>query len=287
MRILTKQVGYEIPGSNNVMVQYSLTQSRPETVIDGLTKLLAIGADDRGINVLMDNINSVFDAIQSEKALAQSQNYTHGVGQAYVAGQRVKPAVYLGNIDLNASVANIRSGELWGDIRGLFDKYLMEITVRLHNESYYRNEIGQGEKPVYSVLTSGWIMAAIMNTPHYVSALDLKAGEGDSDSSPIEFRRILPNGVHLHVVTTTFDYMTDKMMLFPVRPSSPRSVLNFARNAERGTYVANAAISQQSAVFRQLIANAREIPIVTSPIAALVEVAGVSNVFNGVGALGV
>lgn len=287
MRILTKEIGYEIPGSSNVMVQYALNQTKPEVVIDGITKLLSIGSDDRGINLIMDNLTSVYDKLQDEKALSATQNYRSGVGMAYPAGQRVNPSVFLdGTFNIDASVSNLRSGELWGDMRALFDKYLMEISVRLFNESFYRQEIGF-EKPVFSVLTSGWVMSALMNIPHYVTALDFKAGEGDSEGGPIEFRRILPNGVHLNVVTTGFRYMTDKILMLPVRPSSPRSVLNFARNAERGVYTASAAISEQSAVYRTMIANVREIPIVTCPIGAMISVRGISNVFDGVANLGI
>ena len=287
MRILTKTLGYEIPGSSNVMVQYSLTQTRPEVVVDGLTKLLSIGVDDRGINTIIDVIASVNDQLQAEKALAASNNYVNGVGQSYVCGQRVRPAVYMGSIDIAPSVANMRSGEMWGDVRGFVDKNLMEILVRLFNESYYLQELPAGEKPVFTVLCSGWVMSSILSIPHYHKHLGDQAGEGRQDSAnPIEYLRILPNGVQLRVVTTTFDYMTNQMLIIPVRPSQPRDTMNFARNAERGVYTASAAISQQSAVYRQLIANQRSIVLPLNPVAAFIQISGITNIFNGVSTLG-
>jgi len=286
MRIQTKQFGYEIPGSDNSIVQYSLTQSRPETVVDALTKLMAVGIDDRGIKLMLDTMAEVKDRITAEAKFGDDNNYTKKIGMNFVAGQRVRPYIYLDNLAIDPNVANMRSEEMWGDVRSYAEKYIMEVLVRIYNESFYTNEIGMGEKPVFNVLTSGYIKDALLSVPHYHNLLADTAADAVADGA-VEFRRTLPNGTVLNVMSTTFDYMTDKMLMIPTRPNSPRSTLNFAHNLERGTYLTQATPSMDNAIYNQLIGNAREFPIVLNPIGALLTVSGLSAVFNDNGALGV
>jgi hypothetical protein len=285
LRILTKQVGYEIPGSANFIVQYSLTQSRPETVVDGLTKLMSIGIDDRGVKMLMDSMASVRDRITAEQNLA-SDNYVNKVGSDFVAGQRVKPYIYMDTLVIDPNLVNMRSGEKWGDIRSMAEEFLLNVLVRIFNESYYTNEIGAGEKPVFSVLTSPMIKDSLLSVPHYHSHLGDSAKDAVADGV-VEFRRTLPNGTILNVISTTFDYMADKMLIMPVRPNSPQSVLNFAQNRERGTYLSQATPSVDGAIYNQLIGNARESVIITNPVGALLSVSNLSAIFAGMGSLGV
>jgi len=284
LRILTKQFGYEIPGSANNIVQYSLTQSRPETVIDGLTKMMSVGIDDRGINLILDTLQQVKDRIVAESAFGSDVPYTKRIGCNFVAGQRVKPYIYTGNIDITNSIS-IRDEDRLGDVRSYAEKYLLEVLTRIHNESYYQNELGNGEKAVFNVLTSGWIKDALLSVPHYHDHLRDTAKDAVSDGA-VEFRRTMSNGNVLNVMTTTFNYMTDKMIIIPVRANSPRSTLNFAQNLERGTYVTQATPSVDSAIYNQLISNAREFPIVLNPVGALLTVSGLTQVFQDAGGLG-
>jgi len=283
MRIMTKQVGYEIPGSANFVVQYSLTQTRPESVIDGLTKLMSIGIDDRGLKLIQDTMNNVFDRLIAEAALT-SDNYVYKVGNDYVAGQRVKPYIWMDTIDISQA-KNIRSGDFWGDVRAYAESYLLNVFSRVYRESYYQQELGQGEKPVFSVLTSIAIKDSLLAVPHYHNHLADTAADAVADGV-VEFRRPLPDGTILNVITTTFNYMDDKILIVPVRPNRPQSVLNFAHNRERGTYLTQATPTVDNAIFNSLIGNAREIVIPTNPVGALITVSNLSTIFNGLGVLG-
>jgi len=285
MRIMTKQVGYEIPGSANFVVQYSLTQTRPESVIDGLTKLMSIGIDDRGLKLVMDTMKNVFDRIKAEAALS-SDNYVHKIGQDFVAGQRVKPYIWLDTLDITAALKNIRSGDYWGDVRAVAELYLLNVFSRLYRESYYTQELGAGEKPVFSVLTSIPIKDSLLAVPHYHNHLADTAADAVADGV-VEFRRTLPDGTILNVLTTTFNYMDDKMLIVPVRPNRPQSVLNFAHNRERGTYLTQATPTIDNAIFNSLIGNSREIVIPTNPVGALVTVSNLHKIFDGFGVLGI
>jgi hypothetical protein len=285
LQLVSKQLGYEIPGSASVVVQYSQNQTKPEEVVDALAKLLAIGNDDRGVKVIEATLTHVFDRLKNEAVLTD-RNYTGKVMNEFAAGQKVKPSVIMEGIVINSSVANMRSEEMWGDTRAVVEKALMEILIRIFNESMYVQELNPGEKPVFKVLTSGYILGALLSTPHYHDVLRDTAADAVNDGV-VEFRRTLPNGVVLDIVTSTFDYLSDKMIIIPNRPSKPRDVLNFAQNVERGVFVAQSTPVVANSVFNQLVANSREFPIVTNPIGAIVQVSGVSNIFNGVNTLGV
>ena len=284
MRIMTKQVGFEIPGSSNYVVQYSLTQTRPESVIDGLTKLMSIGIDDRGIKLVMDTMKNVYDRINAEAAFS-GDNYVHKIGQDFVAGQRVKPFIFQDTLQIPASLKNIRTGDKWGDLRATAEEFLLNMLSRLYRESYYSQELGAGEKPVFSCLTSIPIKDSMLSVPHYHSHLADSAKDAVADGV-VEFRRTLPDGTILNVITTTFNYMDDKILIVPVRPNRPQSVLNFAHNRERGTYLTQATPTIDNAIFNSLIGNAREFVIPTNPVGALVTVSGLHAIFDSLGSLG-
>ena len=284
MRIMTKQVGYEIPGSSNYIVQYSLTQTRPEAVIDGLTKLMSIGIDDRGLKLVMDVMKNVRDRVSAEAALG-NDNYVNKIGQNFVAGQRVKPYIWMDTFQLNPNLKNIRSADKWGDIRALAEEYLLNVFSRLYRESYYTQELGAGEKPIFSCLTSIPIKDSLLSVPHYHDHLADTAADKVADGV-VEFRRTLPDGTVLNVISTTFNYFDDKMLIVPVRPNRPQSVLNFAHNRERGTYLTQASPTVDNAIFNSLIGNAREAVIPTNPIGALITVSNLHTIFDGFGVLG-
>lgn len=283
MRIMTKQVSYEIPGSQNFVVQYSLTQTRPETVIDGLAKLMALGNDDRGIRLIMDTMGNVKDRIVAESKLT-SENYVNKIGQAFVSGQRVKPAIFFHTIEIDAELKNMRSADKWGDIRALAEENLLNILSRLYRESYYSQELGDGEKPVFNCLTSIPIKSSLLSVPHYHNHLADSAADKVADGV-IEFRRTLPDGTVLNVITTTFNYMDDKIIMVPVRPARPQSILNFAQNRERGQFLAQATPTINDSIFNSVIGNSREFPIVTCPVGAIVQVSGLHAIFDTFGAL--
>jgi len=285
MRILTKQVGYEIPASTNYLVQYSLTQSRPESVIDGLTKLMSVGIDDRGVNLILDCMNNVYDRINSEAALSDD-NYIHKVGQDFVAGQRVNPYIYIDTLTIPTDLHNMRSGEKWGDIRGLAEEFLLNTISRIMQKSFYAQELGQGEKPVFNVLTSGPIKSSLLSVPHYHSHLGDNAAD-KTDDGAVEYRRTLPDGTVLNIITSTFTYLQDRMIIVPVRPNAPQDTLNFASNRERGAFIASCVPNTgDGASFNQLVANSRELPIVTNPVGAIISINGLHRVFEGIGNLG-
>lgn len=285
MRIMTRTFGYEIPGNTSVIAQYSLNQSRPETVIDAISKLTGIGLDDRGIKLFLDNINTVYDRLQSEKSYSD-EDYTNKVMNDFVAGQQVYPYIYRDSIDITANLANIRSGDIWGDLKSVIEKQLLEIITRAYQQSFYVQALNPGEKPTFNVLTSGYILSALLSVPHYHTELDNKAGDIPNNGN-IQYRRVLPNGTVLNVITTTFSYMTDLILIIPNRPTNAKSPLNYAQNIDRGTFVAQITPYVEGSINKQVVANSRSFPIITCPLGMLLQVVGLSKVFDGAGTLGI
>lgn len=284
MRIMSNQIAYEIPGSQNYMVQYSLNQTRPEAVIDGLAKYMNIGNDDRGLNLILDAMANVHDRILAESKLV-GENYTRKIGKVFVAGQRVNPSIYIDTLTIDSTIANMRSADKWGDMRAVAEEFILNVLSRLYRESCYLQELGEGEKPVFNCLTSVPIKNSLLSVPHYHRHLEDPNG-GKTDDGVIEFRRVMPDGTTLNVITTNFSYMDDKLLMVPVRPSRPESVLNFAHNCERGQFLAQATPTVNDAIFNAIIANSREIPIVTNPVGALITVSGLHSIFDTFGSLG-
>lgn len=284
MRIMTKQVGYEIPGSSNYIVQYSLNQTKPESVIDGLTKLMSLGNDDRGVQLIMNSMKGVYDRLANEAALT-GDNYVNKIGNNFVASQRVKPYIFLDTMTLDTNLKNMRSGEKWGDLRGYCEEYLLAVFSRMYRSSFYIQELGAGEKPVFSCLTSTPIKNSLLSVPHYHDHLGDHAEDKVADGV-VEFRRTLPDGTVMNVISTNFRYFDDKIMIIPVRPNRPQSVLNFAQNRERGAYMTSATPTVDNSIFNALIGNSREVPIVTNPIGAIITIANLHEVFEGIGSLG-
>lgn len=285
MQILTKQVGVEIQASTNFLVQYSLTQTRPESVVDGLTKLMAIGIDDRGVGTILDCMTNVYDRLNSEAALI-NDNYVHKIGQDFVAGQRVNPYIFIDTLTIPVDLNSMRSGEKWGDLRGLTEEFLLNTMSRMMQFSFYNQELGQGEKPVFNVLTSGPIKSSLLSVPHYHNHLGDSAADKVDDGA-VEYRRTLPDGTVLNIITSTFEYLSDRMIIVPVRPNAPQDTLNFARNAERGSFIASCQPTSGEAIMNMLVANSREMVICQNPVGAIISINGLHRIFEGVGNLGI
>lgn len=284
MRIINRQRGYEIPGNKSVVTQFSLAQTRPETVINSLSQLISIGNDDRALKLILDSIDNVYNRLQQEATFGEN-DYAKKVLNDFVAGHICNPSIYRTTYSLKTHLANMRSGEIWGDLRGLAEKLLLEVITRINQESKYMQALDAGEKQEFNVLTSPYILTALLGVPHYHAALGGDQTEGARGE--IEFRRVLPNGSVLNVITTTFTYMQDRMLMLPVRPSKPKDVLNYAHNIDLGTFVAQVVPFDNGAFSKQVIANGREFPIITNPVAALIQFKDLTEVFDGIGVLGI
>lgn len=269
---------YEIPVGRNYVVDYALNEALPEYVMGNVTAAINIGQDARLIETLMRTLMDVYDRTHEENADPNFRDTLLKIGHDFVAGQQVRPTVYLGAIDLE-QVDTIRSSDILGDIRQFTELQLVNLISLLHQNSYYKTQLNPGEKVCYKVITSPVIMENILNVPHIHN--HLQAGSQDNLSGDgTEFTRVLPNGVVLDCVTTTFNFMRDKMIVVPYRQGDPESVLNVGHNWDYGTYIAHYTPQIANGVAKRVFANARELPVITNPCGLLIEVQNISRVIN-------
>lgn len=284
LRILTKPIAFEIPGSANWVVKHSLTQPRPEATINALSNAMRVGNDDRGIKTILNAMDRVYNRIVAE-ASQPDIPYEQRAMNDFVSGHKVVPYIYKGTIDIDDEVKVMRSAEALSDVRGLVEKKLLEVLTILYNMSFFVQALDPGQRPVFKVLTSGYVLDSILNVPYYHTALDQSAAEKAGDDI-IEYRRILPNGTELQVVTTTFDYFTNKILMVPFIPGAPESDLNFGHLWDRGVFVVQTTPFVNNAGFKEIVANSREFPFITTPVGALLEVSGVSKIYENISTLG-
>ena len=93
----------------------------------------------------------------------------------------------------------------------------------------------------------------------------------------VEYVLVLDNGVRLEFITSTFDYMRDKLVMVPVLPGNADTELNFAQIWNNGNMVAHYTPSGDAA-WHRLFANIRELLVVTNPVACIVEITGMDVV---------
>lgn len=283
VRMSMRPMAYEIPVGKNYVVDYSLAQVKPTDVLGTVSQAIAIGNDVRALRLIRDTMTLVYDRIESEKDNTMFADYQDRVAFDFVAGMKVLPNIWMGEIDLS-EVETVRTSDILGDIRGLMEKRLLEIFARIHTMSMYPLALNAGEKPVYKVITSGPVMSTCFSVPHIHDHLDTKVSV---DGENIEYARILPDGTRLDVITTNFEEMIDKMIIIPYRKNDPSSELNFGQNCDRGQFVANYTPTIHHGVHRRVAVNSREIVYPTNPIGCLIEVKNITSYFDGLGNLGI
>lgn len=273
-----RTMDWEIPVGRNFIVDYAMNESLPEYIMANVTEAISLGQDHRAIDMIMKTMMDVYDRGREENADPNFREDLYKLGFDYVASQQVRPTVYLGAIDLE-EVDTIRSSDILGDIRQYVELQLINILSLLHQNSYYKTQLNAGEKPVYKLVTSNIILENLLNVPHIHNHLQAAAQDA-SDTDTVEYRRVLPSGVVLECVTTTFDYLRDKIIIIPFRANDPESVLNAGHNWDYGTYLAHYNPQIANGVNKRVFANAREMPLMTNPIGLIMEVRNIAKVID-------
>lgn len=276
LRYHIRTFDFEISNGRNILVDYSFQEDLPEFVMSLITEATSLGQDHRGVDVITRQMMWVYDQTNQENMDPTFRDRLKRIGFQYVASQLVRPVVYLNTIDLN-NVDNIRSGDILGDIRSYVELELLNLTSLYFQNSFYRTQLAPGESPVFKVLTSDVIMDNLLSIPHYHDHLNKDDATGDSD---VQFRRVLPNGAILEVVTTAFNYWRDKIVMIPYRKDKPDDILNWGHNYDCGTFVAYYNPQLGNGVNKRVFANARTMVIPTNPSGIYLDVKNASKLIN-------
>ena len=264
---------FEISNGRNILVDYSFQEELPEFLMSLVTATTALGQDHRALDVIIAELKHVFDETHLEDNTPGFRNKLDTIGFQYIASQLVRPVVYMNTIDLDY-VESIRSSDFLGDIRQYVEWQLMNLTSLIYQNSFYKQQLSPGEAPKFKVITSNVILDNILSIPHIHNHLNHDTAPTNGNS---EYVRVLPNGTILDCVTTTFNYMRDKIIMIPYRDDNPESLINFGHNWDYGTFVAHYNPQIDNAVNKRVFANSRTMVIPTCPIGIYLDVKNISN----------
>lgn len=270
---------YDIPIGPNYVYDYAIGQANAESSATRLTEVCGLGQDHVDLNICSTTIRSVHDQIVANGANRDDE--LEYIGAQYVAGDKVIPTCFIGTLDYTG-LNIIRDADRSGDIIQKAVSYLTAATSKILQESLLQQRLG-GTTVTFKGVTSPEILGNVIGMPHIHNHLN--KDDHRNDGSGIEYVMVLPNGVTLKLITCTFDYMRDKLMLFPTVEGNAESELHFAHLWDYGAMVAQYTPSGNAAHHR-LFANIRQLPLVTNPVGLYITVAGV-DIVNGINTDGV
>lgn len=271
---------YDIPIGKNYVYDYAIGQANAESNATRLTEVCGLGQDHVDLMVCSNTIRSVHD--QNVANGANAEDALDYIGSQYVAGDKVIPTCFIGTIDFS-NLNIIRDADRSGDILQKAVSYLTAATSKVLQESLLQQRLGGSTTVTFKGVTSPEILGNVIGMPHIHNHLSKEDTRNNGEG--IEYIMVLPNGVVLELITCTFNYMRDKLMLFPTVKGNAESDLHFAHLWDYGAMVAQYTPSGNAAHHR-LFANIRQLPLVVNPVGLYITVEGM-DVVNGIAADGV
>jgi len=271
---------YDIPIGPNYVYDYAIGQANAESNATRLTEVCGLGQDHVDLMLCMGTIRDVHD--QQLANGANTVDKLEYVGSQYVAGDKVIPNCFTGTLDFS-TLNIIRDADRSGDIIQKATSYLTAATSKVLQESLLQQRLGGSTTVTFKGVTSPEILGNIIGMPHIHNHLNKDDRRNDGDG--IEYVMVLPNGVVLKLITCTFNYMRDKLMLFPTVEGNAESDLHFAHLWDYGAMVAQYTPSAGS-VNHRLFANIRQLPLVVNPVGLFITINGM-EVVNGIATDGV
>jgi hypothetical protein len=270
-----KQLTYPIPVGRVFVMDYAMGDSRSENSENAatLSNIIRIGLDKR----LVDVIETSLDKVAAENAawIAGGKKAAEQPGRFYALGGKVIPTSVSATLAF-AGLTAIRDSDRSGDIIARTTTFLNGVIAKLHQDSKFTTQLVAGSKPTYRLITSPSLLANILGQPHIHN--HLQSGESVSNADGVEYKLVLPGGAILEVITTTFDSMKTKMLLIPFIGADAQPELNFGINFDCGTFVSQFNYQNNGGANQRLFASARELPVVTNAIGAIIDVTGVAGV---------
>lgn len=267
---------YDIPIGRNYVYDYAIGQENAEENAINLSKIIGIGQDDVALKLCIRTLEDVYDRIQAQGA--NPTDVLEYIGTNYVAGDKVIPTVFCGTLDFS-SLNVIRDADRSGDIRQKAVNYLTAATSRVIQNSLIMQQLG-GKGVTFRAVTSMEIIGNIFSMPHIHDHLNKDDRRGELGDG-VEYTLVLPNGVTIEFITSTFKYMRNQVVMWPFIKGDAESELNFAHNFDYGTMVAHYTPTSGESAHHRLFANIRELPIVLNPVGLVIDINGM-DIVNGI-----
>lgn len=275
--VMTHRVpfSFDIPIGRNYVFDYAIGQVNAEENATNLTKVIGLGQDKVALELGIRTIEDVYDRIRAVSP--NPVDRPEYVGTNYVAGDKVRPSIFIGDLDLT-NLETIRDADRAGDIKQKAISMLTAATSRILQESFLQQQLGGSTTATFKGITSIEILGNVIGMPHIHDHMSKDDGRNVGDG--VEYVLVLPNGVKIEFVTSTFDSMRDKIVMWPTIPNNTESELHFAHNWDYGCMVAHYTPSGEAAHHR-LFGNIRELPIVVNPLGLIIQVKGI-DIANGI-----
>ena len=263
---------YDIPVGRNYTFDYAIGQVNAEENAANLMKIIGIGQDDVQLTQVIRTIEDVYDRINN--FTADPQNIYDHVGADFVAGDKVRPTIFTGTLDFS-KLNVIRDADRSGDIKQKARTYLNGVTSKILQLSFLQQQLGGSTTATFRCVTSMEVLGNIFSIQHIHNHMvkDDMRNLGDG----VEYVLVLDNGVRLEFITSTFDYMRDKVVMVPVLPGNADTELNFAQIWNNGNMVAHYTPSGDAA-WHRLFANIRELLVTTNPVGCILDIVGMDVV---------
>ena len=279
VRLNTRQYQFEIPVAATYVVDFSLSEQQPEDVLNIIQNMINLGNSDRSLRVLESKMDDVYNRLQYEQEFGADLNFRERIENSYAAGTLSHPTIIrheLNYDDSNVDFLSMRQAEQLSDIHALARETLLNVAARLKQRSLYALNLEPDERVVWKVVTSTLLQNTIMGIRDYWNTLDDTAPRDGTSASGLPkgstYSFFLPNHDRVDVIATEFDQYVDRMLMIPIRENDPTHVTSFATQYDRGTFVANYTPTNNNAAFRRALVNTREIPHVTNPVGAIIDV---------------
>lgn len=276
VKMTKRQLGFNIPVCRTVLVEYSHQQTVAEEIMATVNNVNILGADARGVGLIIDAINHGHEMLEAEKTYVE-EDYNDRVMYKYAAGLQVLPTVVKDTLDIEAILANLSGGTLIADVRGMVDYYLIEKFANIQWNSMFRQALGE-QKLRWKCMTTVVVSKMLFNIPQKNNPATINP-EGGAD-----YAFELPDSTHVDVVETTFQKYENLMVFIP-RIDDEESILNFGHNYDRGTWVANYGYTADSAATRRIATNPREQVWPTNMVAMILNVVGIDKLIEKAGTL--
>jgi hypothetical protein len=287
LRSIPAEKIYSVVTGPNYLIDWSLREAAaPADVVNGLTQVMQIGLDDRNLDIITDTINDVYTRARSEYLEGEHLNNRQRISEAYVSGRKVKPTIIKTSFDAITGLKSLRNSDYLSDVRSRSEAWLMQMLTQIIQESKYNMQLDAGEKVHFKVITSLPIFSALFASPLIHQHIEAKYPQGDTPVTAgqavdgIEYTKELSNGFKVTFVIAPYDKVQDQMIFVINREQHAESELNFGINADYGVFTAQITPTYSNGAFQRLFANSREYPIITTPIAAIVDVTQYQELFD-------
>lgn len=274
-----RSMSYELPTGRNFVVDTAIGQDGAQNAAARLAQLEHIGRDANNLDIIGEVMRSVHDQNVSFNNDEESQMQ---LAATYAAGDQVNPYVYMNTLDMSG-LYGIRAGDMSGDIKQYVKQYFNRITSGILAKSLYREQLANGAKVAFRLITSPEILGNLFQMKHFHEHLD----NDEAGTGGVEHVIVLDNGVRLEIVTTNFRQMETKIIMIPFLSSAQDSILNFGTDYDQGTLVGSFQIGTDGgSSFHRMFSVTRELLIPTNVIGAVIDVVGTSAVnMTGAGSL--